>query len=59
MKTYAGFYGYTYYFKDGVLLASPSNADGTFDEGGELEVDDFVEPLTEEQLKHVLVQLTV
>lgn len=52
MKTYE-LNGYTYYFKDGILMASPSLANGEHDEENEMPVEDFEEPLTKEELAGV------
>ncbi len=57
MKTYDGFYGYTYYYKNGVLKASPTFADGGFDQESEMDVSDFEEPLTEAEMEEVITNL--
>jgi len=55
-KHYNGVYGHTYYYnREGVLFGHPTNKDGScdYDEDTEVEVEDFVEPLTEKELKEV------
>lgn len=56
IKHYDGAYGHTYYYNaDGILVGQPTMADGTFEvnEDEAIEVEDFVEPLTEAELAEV------
>lgn len=59
-KHYLGAYGHDYYYnQDGVLMGQPANADGSFeaDETMATPVDYFVEPLTDEELEDVIINL--
>lgn len=58
MKTYNGPYGHTYYYKNGELFGAPSLMEGGYEEDAEIAVEDFAEPLTEEEMSEVKKNLS-
>ena len=52
-----GVYGHSYFLNKGTLCACPTNSDGTPDYESVLNVDEFVEPLTEDEKQDIINEL--
>ncbi len=57
MIIHNGVHGHTYYFRDNKLYACPTLADGGYQKDAEIAVDDFDEPLTDDERDEVIKEL--